>query len=62
MKKYIKENKEIIIALIFKEERILKFNDNRKIYTNEKYDITVIEINKEKDKINDFMGIGDNWR
>ena len=60
MKKYIKENKEIIIALIFKEERILKFNDNRKIYTNEKYDITVIEINKEKDKINDFMGIGDN--
>ena len=30
-------------------------DDNRKIYTNEKYDTTIIEIKPEKDKINYFL-------
>ena len=55
---YIKENKEIQITLYDdKEKKIIKLNDNRKIYTNKQYDITIIEINKKKDNINNFMEI-----
>ena len=40
---YIKENKEIQITLYDdKEKKIIKLNDNRKIYTNKQYDITII--------------------
>ena len=55
--KFLKENKEIKISLNDeKEERIIVLND-RKIYANEKYDITIIEIKKEKDNINNFLEI-----
>ena len=33
----------------------IMIDDNRKIYTNEKYDTTRIEIKPEKDKINYFL-------
>ena len=33
----------------------IQINDNRKIYTNRKYDITIIEIIPEKDNIFNFL-------
>ena len=54
--KYIKENKEVQITLNNdKEDRIIKLNDNRMIYSNEEYDTTIIEIKPDIDKINKFM-------
>jgi len=56
--KYIKENKNIKITL--NDDNINKtiiLNNNRKIYTNIEYDITIIEINSENDKINNFMDL-----
>ena len=54
--KYIEENKELQITLNDdNEDRIIKLNDNRKIYTNEEYDTTIIEIKPDIDKINNFM-------
>ncbi len=54
--KYIEENKELQITLNNdNEDRIIKLNDNRKIYTNEEYDTTIIEIKPDIDKINNFM-------
>ena len=53
---YIKENNNIDITL--NDDNIIRnifLNDNRKIYTNKEYDITIIEINSDKDKINIFM-------
>ena len=55
----------ILRPKILKEQRIVKFelngylkeiiiNDNRKIYSSEKYDITMIEIIPSEDGINDF--------
>ena len=52
--KYIKENNNINITL--NDDNICKtiiLNDNRKIYTNKEYDITIIEIKCEKDKLNE---------
>ena len=55
---YLKWNKEIHITLNDDtEEKTIILNDNRKIYTNEEYDTTIIEIKPGKDKINDFMEI-----
>jgi hypothetical protein len=48
------------IKLIFNDkiEKILKLNNTRKIYTNEKKDITIIEIKKEDNyDINNFLEI-----
>jgi len=55
--KYIKENNNIEITLNDDNinKTIILNNNNRKIYTNEEYDITIIEIKSEKDKINIFM-------
>ena len=53
---YIKKNKSINISFNDdKEEKTLKLDDKRIIYTNEEYDTTIIEIIPEKDNINDFM-------
>ena len=56
--KYIKENNNIKITLNDDNinKTIILNNNNRKIYTNKEYDITIIEI-KSKDKINDFMDL-----
>jgi len=56
--KYIKENNNI--KLTFNDDNINKtiiLDKNRKIYTNKEYDITIIEIKCEIDKINNFMDI-----
>ena len=56
--KYITEKNDIDITL--NDDKISKtiiLNDNRKIYTNKEYDITIIEINCEKDEINNFMNL-----
>ena len=48
------------IKLIFNDkiEKILKLNNTRKIYTNEKKDVTIIEIKKEDNyNINNFLEI-----
>ena len=56
----------ILDPIFLKEQRIVKFelngnlkeiiiNDNRKIYSSEKYDITMIEIIPSEDGINDFL-------
>ena len=56
--KYIKKNNEIKISINDdKEIKTIIFNDNRRIYTNKQYDIAIIEIIPEKDKINNFMEI-----
>ena len=41
-------------------QKQIKINDNRKIYTNEKYDTTIIEIIKDKDEIDNFLELDDN--
>ena len=59
---YIKMNNYISIGINDnKEIKKIKLNDNRIIYTKpkEEYDITIIEIKPEKDKINNFMEIDD---
>ena len=60
--KYIKENNKIDITLnVNKEKRTIELNDNRIIYTNKEYDIIIIEIKPEKDKINNFMKIDEQY-
>ena len=57
---YISNNKFIIITLNNdKDDKIIKLNDNRIIYTNKEYDITIIEIKPKDDKINNFMELED---
>ena len=58
----INKNK-IIISYNKDKQKIQKqiiINDNRKIYTSKQYDTTIIEIFKEKDKIDDFLELDDN--
>ena len=51
----IKENDNIILRLNNdKEKKKIKLDENRKIYTSEKYDTTIIEI-KEEDNINKYI-------
>ena len=46
---------ELIVTLNDdKEEKIIKINKNRKIYTSKRYDTTIIELKKE-DKINNYL-------
>ena len=53
---YLKQNKEINITLNDdKESKIIKLNNDRVIYTNKIYDITIIEIKPESDLINNYM-------
>ena len=53
---YIKNYKNIKIILDDdKEERTIKINNKRLIYTNEEYDVTIIEIIPFKDRIFNFM-------
>ena len=59
--KYLKENKEIKISINDDSTiKTIKLNENRRIYANEEYDTTIIEIKPEKDKIHDFMELDDN--
>ena len=54
---YLKNNNEINISLNDEKIQInILINNNRKIYTNEKYDITITEI-IETDKINNYLEI-----
>ena len=54
----IKINKKISIYLN-KEIRTIELNEKRKRYTNEKFDITIIEI-KEEDNIKKYIELDDN--
>ena len=54
--KFFKSNAIIKITLNDdKEDKTISINDKRLIYTNEKYDITIIEINPVKDNIFNYM-------
>jgi len=55
---YLKDNNNIELTL--NDDKINKtivLDNNRKVYTNKEYDITIIEIRCEKDKINNFMDL-----
>ena len=61
---FITNNHVINEEVLEKENKILKSMNKKKIeielknrikYTNKKYDITIIEIKENKDKINDFL-------
>ena len=56
---FLKDNKSITIELSNKHKEI-NINDNRLIYTNEMYNITIIEINSKKDKITQFLDLDEN--
>jgi V8-like Glu-specific endopeptidase len=58
---YLKKNEEIKISL--NDDTIIKtikLNEKRRIYSNRKFDTTIIEIKPEKDNITDFMELDDN--
>ena len=42
------------------EKKIINIKDNRMIYTNKEYDITIIEINPDKDFIYNFLELDEN--
>ena len=53
--KFINENERIEVSINdYKEYKIIELK-NKKIYTSEKYDTTIIEINSEKEKINNYL-------
>ena len=55
---YINDNKFIIITLNNdKDDKIIKLNDKRIMYTNKEYDVAIIEI-KPKD-VNNYMELED---
>ena len=58
----IKENKNIIVTLDDdSEDKIIELDTSKKkIYTSDKYDTTIIEIKKGKEKINDFLDLDKN--
>ena len=43
-----------------KKEKSIELDENRRIYTNKEYNITIIEIKRKKDKIYDFLELDDN--
>ena len=56
--KYIKENKEIEITLNNdKYKKKIQLDNTRKMYLNKEYDIVIIEIQPERDKIHDFLNL-----
>ena len=55
------DNNEIKLSLNNdKIKKTIKIDKNRKIYMNKEYDTTIIEINPEKDKINNFLELDEN--
>ena len=57
---YFNENQTIKLNINNgKSSRDIKIDSKRKKYTNKKYDLTIIEIIKEKDGINSFLEIDD---
>jgi len=58
-KDYLMQNNQILLKLDHDICRI-DINDDRKIYSNKEYDISIIEINPSKDKIYDFLEIDEN--
>ena len=46
----------IVKAMINEEEKVIQINENRTLYSNEEYDVTIIEI-KPEDKIEHFLEI-----
>ena len=53
---FLKENKQIKLTLNNDQKEIkIKIDKNRKIYLSKEYDIVIIEIKPEKDKINHFL-------
>ena len=60
-KEYINKNKTINITINDdKNNIIIKIGNNRRIYSSEKYDTTIIEIFPKEDKINYFLEFEDN--
>ena len=57
--KEVLDKNETILIVINNEEKEIELN-NRIKYTNKEYDITIIEIKEQKDKINNFLEIDDN--
>ena len=56
----IKNDKMLEISLIGEKQlKTIKIDDSRKIYSSEEFDITIIEIRENMDKINDFLEIDD---
>ena len=51
----LKGKKELCVELLNNEEKKIDLNNNKKLYTNKDYDITIIEINKEKENIDYFL-------
>ena len=59
--KDLKGNEEINISINDDSTiKTIKLNEKRRIYSNEEYDTTIIEIKPEKDDIKDFMELDDN--
>ena len=58
----IKNNKVITYIINNNEDdkKRIKIDDKRKRYTNKELDITIIEINEDKDNINDYIEIDNN--
>ena len=57
-KEYLLREKKIKIELN-NQLKVIDINDNRKVYSNYKFQITIIEINPYKDKINDFLELNE---
>ena len=56
-----KDNNEIKLSLGNDESnKTIVIDKNRKIYMSKEYDTTIIEINPEKDKINNFLELDEN--
>ena len=43
-----------------KKEKSIELDENRRIYTNKEYNITIVEIKRKTDKIYDFLELDDN--
>ena len=56
----IKQNDKIKLLLNEGKEKKIIHKNNRKIYTNKDFDITIIEIFKDKDKINHYLELDEN--
>ena len=59
--KYIKENDGIEVTINDDKEKVKILLNNKIIYTNEEYDITIIEIRNEKEKIKNYMKIDEKY-
>ena len=53
---YLNNNESIKIEFNYKLKEI-NIKDNRKIYTNKGFNITIIEINSEKDEVKEFLDL-----